>query len=188
MGLEVAWTSPDHPSGTDRVAEAMQDREADGVINIQGDEPMIDPELVDRLAETLAGPADWDMVTAAAAMTDPERIADPSVVKVVRAADGAALYFSRAPIPFRRDEADAPPIYLRHIGIYGYRRDFLARLVSAPPCALERCEKLEQLRALDLGARICVLETTDPGPGVDTPADVARAEAALRSAGRVRGG
>lgn len=187
-GVEVVMTAPDHPSGTDRVAEAVRGRDAEGVINIQGDEPMIEPELIDRLAETILGPERWDMATAAAPMDDPERVADPAQVKVVCAGDGSALYFSRAPIPYRRDAAESlppGPVYWRHIGIYAYRRRFLDRLVREPPCMIERMEKLEQLRALHLGARIHVTPTRHPGPGVDTPTDVARAEAALREVGRV---
>jgi 3-deoxy-manno-octulosonate cytidylyltransferase (CMP-KDO synthetase) len=189
LGLEAVRTSPDHPSGTDRVAEAIRGRKADGVVNIQGDEPMVDPALIDRLAEWILEGKEWDMATAATPISDPALIANPSVVKIVTAEDGRALYFSRAVIPFPRDPGDplpAGPVYVRHIGLYAYRTDFLRRLVAAPPCASERIEKLEQLRALHLGGRIRVLMAEAQGPGVDTPEDVPAAEAALRAAGRVK--
>ncbi len=186
FGAEVAMTSPAHPSGTDRIAEAVRGCAADVVINIQGDEPLIDPALIDELGRTLAADQRWDMATAAAPIREARDLAAPSVVKVVRARDGAALYFSRATIPFVRDAADgaAPAgLHWRHIGLYAYRRTFLERLVQEPPCVLEQTEKLEQLRALWLGCRMKVLETNDVGLGVDTPEDVGRAEAALRKAG-----
>ena len=185
-GVEAVMTSPDHASGTDRIAEAVRGRGADIVINIQGDEPLIEPALVDALVETL-DLGDWAMATAACPIRDEAEVRNPSVVKVVRAADGAALYFSRAPIPFARDRAaDAPfpaDLYLRHIGIYGYRAAFLDRFVAAPPSRLEQTEKLEQLRALELGCRIHVRIVPPGGVGVDTPDDVPAAEAALRAAG-----
>jgi 3-deoxy-manno-octulosonate cytidylyltransferase (CMP-KDO synthetase) len=185
MGAEVVMTSPAHPSGTDRVAEAIRDRPAAVAINIQGDEPLIDPGLIDRLAAALQEPgAAWDMATAAVPLTDPVLIASPSVVKAVRDARGAALYFSRAPIPFVRDASDRTAArYLRHVGIYAYRREFLEALVRRPRSPLEISESLEQLRALEGGARIRVLDAEDAGVGVDTPDDVPRAEAALRAAG-----
>ena len=185
FGAEVVMTSPDHPSGTDRIAEAVRGCAADVVINIQGDEPLIDPALIDELGRTLAADHAWDMATAAAPIREARDLAAPSVVKVVRARDGAALYFSRATIPFVRDTAGgvAAGLHWRHIGIYAYRRAFLERLVQEPPCVLEQTEKLEQLRALWLGCRMKVLETNDVGLGVDTPEDVARAEQALRKMG-----
>ncbi len=185
-GVEAVMTSPSHPSGTDRVAEAVRGRRADVVINIQGDEPLLDPALVDALIETLAG-GKWEMATAASPITDESVVSNPSVVKVVRAPDGAALYFSRAAIPCIRDRAPNAPfpkdVYLRHIGIYGYRADFLERFVSSPPSRLEQLEKLEQLRALEMGCRIYVRLAHEPGVGVDMPEDVPLAEAALRAAG-----
>ncbi len=188
FGGEAVMTSADHPSGTDRIAEAVRDLEADVVINVQGDEPLMDPLLIDALADALAGDAAWDMATAAAPITGPGDLRNPAVVKVVWGAGHRALYFSREPIPHLRGASDdaavlAARLHWRHIGIYAYRRAFLARLVAAPPAPLEEAEKLEQLRALHLGARIRVLETARAGLGVDTPDDVPRAEAALRAEG-----
>ncbi len=187
FGVAVALTSPDHPSGTDRIAEAIRGRDADVVVNVQGDEPLIDPALIDRVAGTLLDAADWDMATAAAPIRSAEELHNSDVVKVVRARDGRALYFSRSVIPHVRGAAAGhPPVpgeHFRHIGIYGYRRAFLERLVREPPCALENLEKLEQLRALHLGCRLAVLDTEAFGIGVDSPADVPKAEALLRQAG-----
>ena len=180
-GFEAVMTRADHPSGTDRVAEAAAGCGAGIVINVQGDEPLIDPGLVDRLADSLQASSAWDMATAATALTDPADLARPSVVKVVRDATGKALYFSRAPIPFLRDGGPVPPgLHWRHLGVYAYRRAFLDRLVTTPPCPTEQAEKLEQLRALHIGGRIAVLETADRGAGVDTPEDIERVERLLR--------
>ena len=187
FGVAVAMTSPDHPSGTDRIAEAIRGRAADVVVNVQGDEPLIDPALIDRVAGTLLDAADWDMATAAAPIRSAEELHNSDVVKVVRARDGRALYFSRSVIPHVRGAAvghpPVPDAHFRHIGIYGYRRAFLERLVREPPCALENLEKLEQLRALHLGCRMAVLDGEAFGIGVDSPADVPKAEALLRQAG-----
>lgn len=185
-GAEVVMTSAAHPSGTDRVAEAARGQAADVIVNVQGDEPLIDPALIDRLIEATDG-GPWAMATAAVPLRDPAVVSRPSVVKVVVDASGRALYFSRAPIPFDRDgvaAAEPASVYRRHIGVYAYRRAALDHLVANPPCALERLEKLEQLRALHLGIPIGVLDVErDEGIGVDTPDDVPRAEAALRAAG-----
>jgi 3-deoxy-manno-octulosonate cytidylyltransferase (CMP-KDO synthetase) len=180
--VKVAMTRPDHPSGTDRVAEAANPADDDIVINIQGDEPLIDPALIDALAARMKGEPDWAMATAACPIRTAKELEARTVVKVVLARDGGALYFSRLPIPCRRDgEPDvASGLYLRHLGIYAYRGAFLKRLVREPPCALERAESLEQLRALYLGGRIAVVQTEDEGVGVDTPADAAAVEAVLR--------
>jgi len=185
FGGEAVMTRMDHPSGTDRIAEAVAGLEGEAIINIQGDEPLIDPDLIDQLADVIAGPGEWDMATAVCPIDDPADLDNPAVVKAVWAADGCALYFSRAPIPFLRDEHDPPAghRHWRHIGIYAYRRVFLEKLVKAPPCLLECTEKLEQLRALDLGGRIKVIKTDQAGLGVDTQKDVPKAEAALRAAG-----
>lgn len=181
--VRVAMTRSDHPSGTDRIAEAVQDMELDAVINIQGDEPLIRPELIDQLADVIAS-GEWDMATAAAPIDAVALMDDPSVVKVVFSREGRALYFSRSPIPHARDERGSVPAGAawRHIGIYAYRRDYLLRLVSEPPCPLEQIEKLEQLRALHIGCRMKVIRTEEFGIGVDTPEDIARAEALIRGA------
>jgi len=186
-GGEAVMTRSDHPSGTDRVAEAARASDDDIVINIQGDEPMIDPALIDALADRMVADPAWAMATAACPITTRRDLDARSVVKVVLARDGGALYFSRLPIPCRRDgEPDlASGLYLRHLGIYAYRGAFLKRLVQAPPCALEQTECLEQLRALHLGGRIAVIVTRQAGVGVDTPEDVEYVEAALRERGLV---
>lgn len=178
--VTVAMTRSDHPSGTDRIAEAVQSLEIDAVINVQGDEPLIDPELIDELADVISS-SDWDMATAATPMTNEEQINDPSVVKALFNRHGQALYFSRSTIPHIREPEGVPMagIYWRHIGIYAYRRDYLLKLVQEPVCELENLEKLEQLRALDMGCRMKVVKTEDFGIGVDTPEDVAKAEALL---------
>ncbi len=179
-GVQVAMTRSDHPTGTDRIAEAVQSLEVDAVINVQGDEPLIDPALIDELAVVIAS-GEWDMATAATPIADPAQINNPSVVKAVFNRHGQALYFSRSTIPHIREPEGVPVsgIYWRHIGIYAYRRDYLLKLVGEPPCALENLEKLEQLRALDMGCRMKVIKTQDFGIGVDTPEDVAKAEALL---------
>ncbi|MCF7817996.1 MAG: 3-deoxy-manno-octulosonate cytidylyltransferase [Kiritimatiellales bacterium] len=178
--VQVAMTRADHPSGTDRIAEAVQGLEIDAVINVQGDEPLIDPLLIDELAGVIAS-GKWDMATAATPIADPSQIRDPSVVKALFNRHGQALYFSRATIPHIREPegVSTSGIYWRHIGIYAYRRDYLLQLVAEPPCALENLEKLEQLRALDMGCRMKVIKTQDFGIGVDTPEDIAKAEALL---------
>ena len=179
-GVRVAMTRPDHPSGTDRAAEAASPRDGDIVVNIQGDEPLIEPGLIDALAWRLRDDARCEMATAATRVTSLRDLEARSVVKVVCDCGGGALYFSRLPIPCRRDGGPELGMYLRHLGIYAYRGAFLKRLVAEPPCALELAESLEQLRALWLGARIAVIETPRAGVGVDTPEDVAVVEALLR--------
>lgn len=182
--VTVAMTRPDHPSGTDRIAEAVQALDIDAVINVQGDEPLIDPALIDELAGVIASD-EWDMATAATPVTDEAQINDPSIVKAVFNRHGQALYFSRAAIPHIREPNGLPDpgIYWRHIGIYAYRRDYLLKLVAEPPCAFENLEKLEQLRALDMGCRMKVIQTEDFGIGVDVPEDVPKAEALLARLG-----
>ncbi len=175
FGAEVAMTRGDHPTGTDRLAEvAAAHPEATHLINIQGDEPLIQPALIDSLAAALAGDPDLPMITAAAPLADAADAQNPNIVKVVLASDGhepprggQALYFSRSPIPFARGPLSRP--YYRHLGIYGYTRGFLLSFVSWPPSPLEQAECLEQLRALENGARLHVVLTTDESPGVDTP-------------------
>ncbi|MDD3276444.1 MAG: 3-deoxy-manno-octulosonate cytidylyltransferase [Kiritimatiellales bacterium] len=178
-GVKAVMTRADHPSGTDRIAEAVANEECDVLINIQGDEPLMEPELIDRLADVMAS-GDWDMATAAAPIKTEEDLKNPAVVKAVFARDGQALYFSRSVIPHVRDAGtDATGAHWRHIGIYAYRRDYLLKLVAEPPCRLENLEKLEQLRALYIGCRMNVLQVEDIGIGVDTPEDILKVEAIL---------
>jgi 3-deoxy-manno-octulosonate cytidylyltransferase (CMP-KDO synthetase) len=186
MGGKAVMTRPDHPSGTDRVAEAVAGRAAGVVINIQGDEPLIDPELINSLAEVMVAEREWDMATAVTPIRSDEELQKTSVVKAVWGARGRALYFSRSVIPCVRDSMPAGFRHWRHVGIYAYRREFLEKLVRTPPCLLEQAEKLEQLRALHLGARMKIVETQEVSVGVDTPEDVALAEAALKRAGLAR--
>jgi 3-deoxy-manno-octulosonate cytidylyltransferase (CMP-KDO synthetase) len=184
-GVSVVMTHPDLPSGTDRVAAAAQPEDDDIIVNIQGDEPLIDPGLIEALAVRLRTDAAYQMATAACPIRTSRELEARTVVKVVCDADGGALYFSRLPIPCRRDgEPDLQSdLYLRHVGIYAYRGAFLKRLVQEPPCALERTESLEQLRALYIGGRIAVLRTAHSGCGVDIPEDVGIVEAEMRKRG-----
>lgn len=180
FGGQAVMTSPDHLTGTDRIAEAVATvPAATHIINIQGDEPLIDPALIDELAATMAADATLDMATAANPLDpDDPAVRDPNVVKVAVALDGRALYFSRSPLPFFRNPVDGLPV-LRHKGIYAYRRSFLERFVTWPPSPLEKAESLEQLRALENGASIKVLSTTDTSPGVDTPEQAREVERLL---------
>jgi 3-deoxy-manno-octulosonate cytidylyltransferase (CMP-KDO synthetase) len=182
FGGNAVMTSPHHPTGTDRIAEALRAvPRATHVINIQGDEPLIDPALIDELASAMISDPTLDMATAANPLdpADPA-VGDPNVVKVVTALDGRALYFSRSPLPFFRNAVDGLPV-LRHKGIYAYSRSFIERFVTWPPSPLETAESLEQLRALENGATIRVLLTTDTSPGVDTPAQALEIERLLLS-------
>jgi 3-deoxy-manno-octulosonate cytidylyltransferase (CMP-KDO synthetase) len=183
-GVDAVLTSADHPSGSDRLAEACEQLGLDGddvVVNVQGDEPLLDPALIDAVAELLRERREAEMSTAAHAIHALEEFTNPNVVKVVLQADGLALYFSRAPIPWWRDGfargiTALPPLApLRHIGIYGYRAGFLRAFPRLPQAPVEACEALEQMRALWHGHRIAV-HVTDaaPGPGVDTPEDLER--------------
>jgi|TARA_B110000908_G_scaffold12799_1_gene14893 3-deoxy-manno-octulosonate cytidylyltransferase (CMP-KDO synthetase) len=168
FGAEAVMTSENHPTGTDRIAEAAAAfPEASYLINIQGDEPLIDPSLIDQLATALHVDGGVAMATAANPITDDALMDDPNVVKCVLALNGDALYFSRSPLPYRRSESPELKLY-RHKGIYAYRRDFLEKFVTWQPSPIELAESLEQLRALENGARIKVLITDDESPGVDT--------------------
>ena len=203
-GGAAVMTPSELPSGTDRIAcaadRALRGRGEEGfadddiLVNIQGDEPLIDPALIERLAMKLRDDARWSMATAVTPIRSVKDFEAKTVVKVVLDRDDGALYFSRAPIPCDRDNppqpstfAPQPPtsnlqpptLYVRHLGIYAYRGAFLRRYIAEPPCALERTEKLEQLRALWMGAKIAVVRTEDDGVGVDTPEDAKRVEAIL---------
>jgi 3-deoxy-manno-octulosonate cytidylyltransferase (CMP-KDO synthetase) len=177
-GAEVALTSRRHPSGTDRAAEVLRHAKHFAfVVNIQGDEPLIDPRLIDKLIEKLRSDGNVDIVTAAHPFRKPAEAASPHQVKVVVDAVGRALYFSRAPIPFPHRASKIT--YLRHQGIYGFRRDALLQFVKWKPSPLERAESLEQLRALENGVKVHVLITRHGSPGVDTPADAKALEQKL---------
>ena len=197
-GAEVAMTSAKHESGTDRIAEvAAKLKPFAHVINIQGDEPLIDPKLIDRLVRELQRDRKLEMITAVHPFEDPSDVESPHQVKVVLNKNGEALYFSRAAIPASRSgglqTADelrrrfgkrrSLPLYFRHQGIYGYRRDLLLRFVRWKPSPLERAESLEQLRALENGVKIQVVMTGSGSPGVDTPEDARTMERLMTSAG-----
>ena len=183
-GVDVVLTRSDHASGSDRLAQACELLGLDGediVVNVQGDEPLIDIELIARCAALLAERDDCAMSTAAHVLDTAAELANPNIVKVVLDAAGRALYFSRAPIPWWRDGAAtgaavlSDPAPLRHIGIYGYRAGFLRSFATLAPSPLEQIEALEQLRVLWHGQRIAVhVSDTAPGAGVDTPEDLAR--------------
>jgi 3-deoxy-manno-octulosonate cytidylyltransferase (CMP-KDO synthetase) len=180
----VEMTAPEHPSGTDRIAEVAANCACDAVINIQGDEPLIDPSVIDAVAAALAGE---EMSTAATPIKEVAEWENPNVVKVVVNAAGRALYFSRRSIPYVRGVAAAAEQlaafpFLKHLGIYGYRRETLLRLVKYKVSPLEEAEKLEQLRALENGIRITVVEVDYDSVGVDVPADLRRVEQFLKRA------
>jgi 3-deoxy-manno-octulosonate cytidylyltransferase (CMP-KDO synthetase) len=180
-GAEVALTSPKHQSGTDRIAEvAKRAKNFSLIINVQGDEPLVDPRLIDRIVEALQKNRTIDIVTAAHPFGDPRDALSPHQVKVVIDRDGNALYFSRAPIPYPRlREPGSRSLFFRHQGIYGFRRAALLQFVKWKPTPLERSESLEQLRALENGVRVNVLVTKHGSPGVDTPADAEALAASL---------
>ncbi|HTB82822.1 MAG TPA: 3-deoxy-manno-octulosonate cytidylyltransferase [Candidatus Sulfotelmatobacter sp.] len=180
----VEMTLPDHPSGSDRIAEVAERISCDAIVNIQGDEPLIDPNVVDAVANALA---QNEMSTAATAIKNLSEYDNPNVVKVVVNAAGRALYFSRRTIPYLREAASrsaseqlAAFPFLKHLGIYGFRRGTLLRLVKFPVSPLENAEKLEQLRALDHGINIAIVKVNYDSVGVDMPEDVAKVEKILR--------
>jgi 3-deoxy-manno-octulosonate cytidylyltransferase (CMP-KDO synthetase) len=188
FGADCLMTSPQHASGTDRVAEVVRRKgfaEDDVIVNLQGDEPMMPAAAVREVAEALSARPQTDIATAVAPIRSLEEFLDPSCVKALRARDGHALYFSRAPVPWPRDEvvAGRPTRFMgawRHIGIYAYRVRGLLQFSSWPPTALEEAERLEQLRALEHGMRIHLTALSEAPPaGVDTPEDLQRVRAAL---------
>lgn len=173
FGGRVMMTSPDHPTGTDRLAEvAASLPDYDIVVNVQGDEPFINPDVIDSLAKMLAERDDLDMTTAAAPLKEDE-YDDPSAVKVVVNQKGEALYFSRSLIPYPRNEFSVPP--LKHVGIYAYRRDFLLAYAGMKQTPLEKTESLEQLRALEMGYKIGVIRIDSEDIGIDTEEDLKKA-------------
>lgn len=179
FGGEWEMTPGDCASGTDRIAWAARSWNATAVINIQGDEPLIDPEGISRIAEHLAANP-GDPVVTLATPADPAEMDNPNAVKVVLARDGSALYFSRSPIPYPRLPQSGGAAPLKHLGIYGYQRDALLRLAGLPPTPLERSESLEQLRAVENGIPIRVLVVDRGSFGVDTAEDLERVETILK--------
>ncbi len=175
FGARVAMTSPDHPSGTDRIWEAVSGLDCDVVINVQGDEPFIPPEMIDRLISAMVSDPSVEMATVAVRETRANVESNPNLVKVVADNAGYAMYFSRSMLPYLREGGEETEV-LRHWGVYAYRKGTLARIVSMPEGRLEKCEKLEQLRAMENGIRIKVLTTDFESIGIDTPEDLARAE------------
>lgn len=188
FGGQAALTRADHPSGTDRVAEVAQTLRAGIIINLQGDEPMIDPAALDLLVGMLDASPSLALATLATPITSGEAFRDPACVKVVCDRLGRALYFSRSPIPCVRDgEPDfRTGRFLQHLGIYAYRREFLLKLATMPPEPLEELEKLEQLRVLAVGERIEVGVVAEAHRGVDTPADYERFVRSYRQRGTAR--
>jgi 3-deoxy-manno-octulosonate cytidylyltransferase (CMP-KDO synthetase) len=176
FGARVRMTRSDHPSGTDRVAEIASAESCDIVVNIQGDEPLIDPDAIDAAILPMTHDDEIQMATLKKRITDPREIADPNVVKVVTDLNGDAIYFSRLPIPYYRDRSSARGVgdAYKHIGLYLYRRDFLLAYPTLPVGPLEQAERLEQLRALENGLKIRVVETDYESLGVDTPEDLER--------------
>jgi 3-deoxy-manno-octulosonate cytidylyltransferase (CMP-KDO synthetase) len=182
----VEMTRSDHPSGSDRIAEVAERCPCEAVINVQGDEPLIDPRVIDAVAAELSR---TEMSTAAVRLEDPAEYENTNIVKVVVSQAGRALYFSRRTVPYVRDAASrsvdeqlAAFPFLKHLGLYGYRRETLLRLVQLPISPLEQAEKLEQLRALENGIAIGVVQVEYQSVGVDVPEDVVRVERLLRRA------
>lgn len=185
-GGRTILTSPNHPSGTDRVAEAVQTLDAGIVVQIQGDHPFLDPLMIDEAVQPLLEDAELPVATLMHPIEREPDLQDPGVIKVVTDLQGNALYFSRSLLPYPREKV--PHAVYEHVGLYAYRRDFLLKLASLPPTSLERIESLEQLRALEYGYRMRVVETKCgdndfSGFSVDTADDLVRAEAMLTSRG-----
>jgi len=174
FGGRVRMTRADHPTGTDRLAEIASSEDAVLYVNIQGDEPLIDPEAIDAAILSVHGDETVDMGTLKKQITDPTDIVNTNVVKVVTNLLGDAIYFSRCPIPYERDGRAGVPIYFKHVGLYVYRREFLLRYPDLSVGPLEQAERLEQLRALENGYRIRVAATDYESLGVDTPEDLER--------------
>ncbi len=197
FGGEAVMTSPFHPTGTDRLAEAVKATEAAIVVNVQGDEPLLDPAGIDAAVQALLADPGLLIATLSLPLLDVEEMLAPSVVKVVTDQDGNALYFSRSPVPYVRsrdpraaaEEAVARGLARKHVGLYAYRREALLRFASLPPTPLEEAEGLEQLRALEHGMRIRVMPREGASaPAVDTPQDLERVRALLGGrAGKERG-
>ena len=183
FGGAARMTSAAHQSGTDRLAEVAADLRCDIVVNVQGDEPLLDPRMIDEAVAPFAGDPALLMSTLRCRLDDPSEFRNPNVTKVVVDRDGYAMYFSRAPIPFTREGSPAATPW-RHVGLYAYRRECLLRLSRLEPTALERAEALEQLRALEHGIRIKAIETAHDSIGVDTPEDLERVRRMIPAAVR----
>jgi len=181
FGARVALTAKGHTSGTDRICEVINPLDVKIVVNIQGDEPLIHPTMIDAVAQALLDDSSISMATVMKTIEDPEVINDPSIVKVVIDKNNFALYFSRSPIPFHAKESEIKsPLYFKHIGLYGYTKDFLFIYKNLPVSRLERVESLEQLRVLEEGFRIKVIETKYDSIGVDTPQDLEKVKEYLK--------
>ena len=180
FGGKAQMTSPNHPSGSDRIWEVASKLDCDIIINVQGDEPFMEPTVIDRLIDVMQESPAPDMATVVVPSTREQIANNPNSPKVVVAADNSALYFSRSPIPFLREGGTDMPLY-KHWGIYAYSRDALSRFVSLPESPLEKCEKLEQLRALENGMKIKVIKTNFQSIGIDTPEDLVQAEKYLQA-------
>ena len=187
FGGEAIMTSPDHASGTDRLAEVFQNRDADVVVNVQGDEPFLDPRLIEALIKPMVDEPDLQFATLKTPINDPAELLDETIAKLVVDENDYVLYFSRSPIPFIRDhmkiekgrvtiEKSPPCTLYKHVGLYAYRRAFLARFAAWAPAPIERLEQLEQLRALYYGVRIKAVTVEHDGFSIDTPEDLERAK------------
>ena len=181
FGGQALMTSAEAPTGTDRIAEALATIKTELVVNVQGDEPLIEPRIIDRVLEALRDDPESDVVTMAHPITSHRQYLSPDVVKVVRDGRGRALYFSRSPLPYGLEPGG--DLGLRHLGIYAYRRAAVQAFAAAGPGACESAERLEQLRFLELGMRIRVLDGPAHGPAVDRPEDVAEVERLLAELG-----
>ena len=186
FGAECVLTSPDHQSGTDRIAEAVADMDVEIIVNLQGDEPEIDPANIDYLAKMLMDNPDCPMATLAAEFQNARQVSDPNIVKVIIGRNNKAIYFSRSPIPYDREKSGVGDVrqYLRHIGIYAYRKKFLLEITALPQTPLEKIEKLEQLRAIENGYSILVGKVKHTCDGIDTPEQYA--EFVKRYKGRMK--
>ena len=180
FGGNAQMTSPNHPSGSDRIWEVASKLDCDIIINVQGDEPFMEPSVIDSLIDVMQESPAPDMATVVVPSTREQIANNPNSPKVVVSADNTALYFSRSPIPFLREGGTDMPLY-KHWGIYAYSRAALSRFVSLPESPLEKCEKLEQLRALENGMKIKVIKTNFQSIGIDTPEDLVQAEQYLKN-------
>jgi 3-deoxy-manno-octulosonate cytidylyltransferase (CMP-KDO synthetase) len=181
FGAQVVMTAKGHASGTDRIAEVVNPIEVKVVVNIQGDEPMIHPTMIDSVARAILSDSTIQVATIIRKIDEAQDINDPHVVKVVKDKNDFALYFSRSPIPFlARNSEISSPVYYKHIGLYGYSKDFLFTYKNMAPSSLERTEKLEQLRVLEDGYKIKVIETKYNTIGVDTPEDLEKVKEFLK--------